>query len=348
MVVMAHMARAPIPSIRAANEHTIVGESPAIERMHDFIDRVAQSESTVLIYGESGTGKELVVRAIHEKSPRSRGPLIAVNCAAIPEHLLESELFGHVRGAFSSAVADKKGKMELAHGGTLFLDEVGELPLGLQAKLLRALQEREIEPVGGTRPIRVDVRVITATNVDLRVAVEQKTFRQDLYFRLDVVSFEMPPLRKRREDIPLLAQHFLDKVCKDLEREAPVLSAEAKDLLQHYDWPGNVRELQNMMERAIVLGSGSGVIRPSDLPFSVQTSTGREAAGGKGFRASVRRYKRQLVTEAIERAGGNMTGAAKELSVNPCYLHRLMRTLALREPRAAKTEQLETAGEITA
>jgi transcriptional regulator with GAF, ATPase, and Fis domain len=341
------MARAPLASIRAANDNAIVGVSPAIERMHDFIDRVAQSESTVLIHGESGTGKELVVRAIHRQSNRARGPLVAVNCAAIPEQLLESELFGHVRGAFSSAVVDKKGKMELAHGGTLFLDEVGELPLALQAKLLRALQEREIEPVGGTRPIRVDVRVIAATNADLRTAVEQKTFRRDLYFRLDVVSFEMPPLRKRREDIPLLAQHFLDKVCSCLDREAPVLSAEACELLRHYDWPGNVRELQNVMERAIVLGSGSGVIRPSDLPFSVRTSNGRDGGGGKGYRAAVRKFKRQLVRDAIEKAGGNMTGAAKELSVNPCYLHRLMRTLALREPKvteAGNAERLETVG----
>jgi two-component system, NtrC family, response regulator HydG len=325
--------------------HTIVGSSPAMRRVHEFIQRVAPSDASILILGESGTGKELVVRAIHDESPRARGPLVAVNCAAIPEQLLESELFGHVRGSFSGAVVDKKGKMELANGGTLFLDEVAELPMLLQSKLLRALQEREIEPVGGSRPVQVDVRVIAATNVNLREAVEQKTLRQDLYFRLDVISLLVPPLRERREDVIPLAEYFLERF--SAAGSTQVLSEETCEVLLRHDWPGNVRELQNAIQRATVMGAASGVLQPGDLPEAVRNGSKEKQSSGHGYRASVRAFKRQMILDAIEASGGSMTEAAHALMVNPCYLHRLMRTLGLREGKetAPRAELYQSASQ---
>jgi len=245
-------------------EHNMVGESAAMQRVYKFISKVAPTDATVLIGGESGTGKELAARAIHRNSKRSQKPFMAVNCAALSESLLESELFGHERGAFTGAIAQKKGRLEIATGGTVFLDEIGELPPPLQVKLLRVLQEREFERVGGTLTIKVDVRVIAATNKNLEDAMAKNEFRHDLYYRLNVVSLEMPALRERREDILLLASYFVEKYATMCNRRLKGISPEARNQLLAYDWPGNVRELENMIERAVVLGT-TGWIRPADF-----------------------------------------------------------------------------------
>ncbi len=248
--------------------HSMVGESKAMREVYEFVSRVAGRDSTVLISGESGTGKELVARAVHMNSARKDEPFVAINCAAITETLLESELFGHERGAFTGAVAQKKGKLEVAEGGTVFLDEIGELALAMQAKLLRVLQEREFERVGGTRPIKLDVRLIAATNRDLKEASRTGAFRSDLYYRLNVVSLHMPALRERREDIPLLAAFFAAQHGEKVKRRVAGISPEAQACLLRYDWPGNVRELENAIERAVVLGS-TEVILAEDLPDSI-------------------------------------------------------------------------------
>jgi two-component system, NtrC family, response regulator HydG len=246
----------------------MVGKSEAMREVHRFIAKVAPTDSTVLICGESGTGKGLVARAIHENSPRASQLFVTINCAALAEGLLESELFGHERGAFTGTVAMRKGKFEIADGGTLLLDEVGELNPALQAKLLRVLQHHEFERVGGTRPIRVDVRILAAGNRDLEAAVRSNIFRQDLFLRLNVIGFTVPPLREHREDIPALAAHFAKRFSEKLKRPPMEISAEARAALMRYDWPGNVRELENAIEMAVVLGS-TGVILPEDLPETV-------------------------------------------------------------------------------
>ena len=245
-------------------EHNMVGESSAMQRVYQFISKIAPTDATVLINGESGTGKELAARAIHRNSKRAQKPFMAVNCAALTESLLESELFGHERGAFTGASAQKKGRLEIASGGTVFLDEIGELTPALQVKLLRVLQEREFERVGGTLTIRVDVRVIAATNKNLEDAMAKAEFRHDLYYRLNVVSLEMPPLRERREDIMLLASYFVDKYGTRCNRKLKGISPEARASLLAYDWPGNVRELENMIERAVVLGTSDWIL-PKDF-----------------------------------------------------------------------------------
>ena len=320
----------------ATVEHGMVGESPAVKKVYRFISRVAAADTTVLVRGESGTGKELAARALHENSPRRERAFVAINCAALTETLLESELFGHERGAFTGAIAQKKGKLEVADGGTLFLDEVGELAPTLQAKLLRVLQEREFERVGGTRTIRVDVRVVAATNRDLEEAVRKGGFRQDLYYRLNVVSFEMPPLRERREDIPLLASYFVAKYAAKFKRRVTGLSPEARACLVNYDWPGNVRELENAVERAVVLGSTDRVL-PEDLPETVLDAAPEPSPHGPDAAPSFTRYhdalreaKRQLILRALEQSSGNFTEAARLLGVHPNYLHRLIRNLNLR------------------
>src|SRR5207253_4817365 len=250
----------------------IVGESPAIVKLLQMIARLAPRDTSVLILGESGTGKELVARALHRQSPRAAKPFAAINCAALTETLLESELFGHEKGAFTGAVAQKKGKLEAAEGGTVFLDEVGELAAPLQAKLLRVLQEREFERVGGTRPIKLDIRLIAATNVDLNEASRTGKFRQDLYYRLNVVSLEVPPLREHPQDIPLLAAYFIARYSEKVNRRVAGISPKARTCLLHYSWPGNVRELENAIERAVVLGS-TELILPEDLPDSILEET---------------------------------------------------------------------------
>jgi transcriptional regulator with PAS, ATPase and Fis domain len=284
----------------------------------------------VLINGESGTGKELAARAIHRKSPRASKTFMAINCAAIPETLLESELFGHEKGAFTGASAQRKGRLEMADGGVVFLDEIGELAPALQVKLLRVLQEREFERLGGTRPIRVDIRLIAATNRNLEESVKSGTFRRDLYFRLNVVNLMMPALRDRKEDIPLLADFFVHKLTKKSGSAAKRLSRQALAVLANYDWPGNVRELENVIERALVLGT-SDTILPEDLPESLLE---REPAPGveeAKYHAAIKDLKKKLIRNAIEEAGGNFTEAARLLGVHPNYLHRLIRNLEIRD-----------------
>lgn len=310
-------------------EHNMIGESQRMRDVYQFIARVAPTSSTVLIWGESGTGKELAARAIHLNSPRKSKPFVAVNCAALTETLLESELFGHEKGAFTGAVAQKKGKLEVADGGTLFLDEVGEMPQLLQAKLLRVLQEREFERVGGTRTLKVDIRLVAATNKDLEEAIRQGTFRQDLYYRLNVVALSMPPLRERREDITLLASYFVQKYADKCNRKVRGISNEARSRLTSYDWPGNVRELENAIERAVVLGT-TEVILPEDLPEAALETATQATGGVANYHDAVTEAKKQLILKAVEQAGGNYTEAAKLLGVHPNYLHRLIRNMNLR------------------
>jgi transcriptional regulator with GAF, ATPase, and Fis domain len=308
--------------------HSMVGESTRMRAVYDFVSRAAPSDSTVLILGESGTGKEMVARAIHQNSMRSEAPFVAINCASLTEALLESELFGHERGAFTGAVAQKKGKLEIAAGGTVFLDEIGELAPTLQARLLRVLQEREFERVGGTRPIKADVRVIAATNRDLKEAAERKEFRPDLYYRLNVIALQMPALRERRKDIPLLAMHFARKHGERVKRRITGISREAEELLAAYDWPGNVRELENAIERAIVLGSLEE-IGAEDLPESVGEAT--TIAGASSFTELLKEAKRRIVLDTIQNAGGNCSEAARQLGLHPNNLQRLIRNLNLRD-----------------
>ena len=312
--------------------HSMVGESKAMREVYEFVSRVAGRDSTVLISGESGTGKELVARAVHQNSARADKPFVAINCAAITETLLESELFGHERGAFTGAVAQKKGKLEVAEGGTVFLDEIGELALPMQAKLLRVLQEREFERVGGTRPIKLDVRLIAATNRDLKEASRTGTFRSDLYYRLNVVSLQMPALRERREDIPLLAAFFAAQHAEKVKRRVAGISPEAQACLMRYDWPGNVRELENAIERAVVLGS-TEVILAEDLPDSILEETVASGQPVNALAEGIREAKKVLIERAIEQANGNYTEAAKILGVHANHLFRLIRTLNLKPKR---------------
>jgi transcriptional regulator with GAF, ATPase, and Fis domain len=318
-------------------EHNMVGRSKPMRVLFDRIARVARTEATVLIRGESGTGKELVARAAHRNSTRANRPFIAINCAAITETLLESELIGHEKGAFTGAIRLKKGKVELADGGTLFLDEIGELPLPLQAKLLRAIQEREFERVGGTRPVRVDFRLIVATNRDLEAAVKGGTFRQDLFYRLNVVTLSLPPLRDRKEDLPLLADHFVRKHAAHTGRRMHGLAPEALARLAKHDWPGNVRELENVIEQALALGSDDRIV-VEDLPMGLGESSGDDIPTSVGssllnYHAAVEQAKRELIVRALEHANHSPAAAARLLGVHPNYLHRLMRNLNLRQAR---------------
>jgi transcriptional regulator with GAF, ATPase, and Fis domain len=326
--------------------HNMLGESAAMRQLFALISKVASNDSTVLLYGESGTGKELAARAIHKASSRRDAPFVAINCAAIPGELLESELFGHEKGAFTGAALQKKGQIELANTGTLFLDEIGELALPLQAKLLRVLQEREFTRVGGGRPVHIDIRVLAATNRDLSLAVKAGTFRQDLYYRLNVISITLPPLRERRDDILLLAKYFVSGSSARCNRQVLGISPEAENLLLRYDWPGNIRELENAIERAVVLGS-SEFILPEDLPeclfetlppadlasaicpSPMETMPSLEPGVG-AYQSSVVELKKQLIIKAVHDAGGNYTEAAKSLRVSPNYLHRLIRNLNIK------------------
>ena len=311
-------------------EQSLVGEGARIKEIFQFLARVAPTESTVLIEGESGTGKELAAKALHRNSHRANKPFVAINCAAIPETLLESDLFGHERGAFTGAAVQKKGRLEVADGGVVFLDEIGELAPALQVKLLRVLQEREFERVGGTHTIKVDIRLIAATNRDLNDAVRTGQFRQDLYYRLAVVRLTMPPLRERREDIPMLTRHFVQKYAKRSKVKPKPVSREAMAALVNYEWPGNVRELENAIERALVMGSAD-MVRLEDLPESLlEQESAAEMHEGK-YHASVKELKKQLIIDAVEQTRGNYVDAAAILGVHPNYLHRLIRNLGLKE-----------------
>jgi len=294
----------------------LIGRSAPMQQLFRAVRRVAGSRASVLVRGESGTGKELVARAIHELGPRRDAPFVAVNCAAIPETLMESELFGHERGAFTDAREARMGKFEAAGGGTLFLDEIGEISPAVQAKLLRVLQERTIERLGGGRPIEVDVRIVAATNRDLEAAVAAGEFRSDLYYRINVVPLEVPPLRARRDDIPLLVASFLERLAADEGGPRRELSAEAWEALQRHDWPGNVRELENAIERATTLAEGPG-IGLEDLPEEVRLAGLKAAvrAGQMPFDEAVSRFERDLLQEALERARWNQTRAAEHLGI---------------------------------
>ena len=317
-------------------QHCMVGESPKMREVLQFTAKAAPTESTVLLRGESGTGKELVARAIHQNSLRRDKPFVAINCAALTESLLESELFGYEKGAFTNALAQKKGKLETADGGTVFLDEVGELALTLQAKLLRVLQEREFDRVGGTRPVQVNVRVIAATNRSLEEAIKAGSFRNDLYFRLNVISFTLPPLRERRQDIPLLASFFIDKHSRQARRRVSGLSPQARAILIGYDWPGNIRELENAIERAIVLGS-SEMLLAEDLPENLLERNLPADAKPTLFHDVVNQTKRQVILKAFEGSAGNYTETAKLLGLHPNYLHRLIRNLDLKPELKKRT-----------
>ncbi len=315
-------------------QHDMVGDSPRMRQIYQMIAKVGPMDSTTLICGESGTGKELVARALHRNSPRANNPFIAINCAAMPETLMESELFGYEKGAFTGAAAQKKGKLELANGGTVFLDEIGELAPALQAKLLRVLQERVLDRLGGTHSIPVNIRVLTATNRDPAEEVRKGSFRQDLYYRLNVVSVIMPALRERREDIPLLAEHFLAKHAAKAPRRVSGISREALSYLVAYDWPGNVRELENTIERAVVLGTGETVMA-EDLPETLLEKAEPGASPVGQFHEVLAATKRELINKALQQNHGNYTRAAKFLGLHPNYLHRLMRNLNMKGEGAA-------------
>ena len=311
-------------------DQSLVGEGTRIKEIFQFLGRVAPTDSTVLIEGESGTGKELVAKALHRNSPRANKQFMAINCAAIPETLLEDDLFGHEKGAFTGAAALKKGRLEVADGGVVFLDEIGDLAPALQVKLLRVLQEREFERVGGTQPIKVNIRLIAATNRDLEEAVRKGEFRQDLYYRLAVVRVTVPPLRERREDIPLLTRHFVQKHATRCRVKARPISPEALAALASYEWPGNVRELENAIERALVMGA-SDMVLLEDLPESVLEQSPPGEADGRKYHASVKHLKKQLILDAVMQTRGNYIEAAAILGVHPNYLHRLIRTLQLKD-----------------
>ena len=302
----------------------LIGASHSLERIVKHARTVAATSATVLIIGENGTGKELLARAIHEESPRSEGPFVGVSCAALPETLIESELFGHEKGSFTTATQARKGRFELADGGTLFLDEIADLTPTVQVKLLRVLQERSFERVGGTKTLHVDIRLIAASNCDLEQEVAAGRFRRDLFYRLNVVPLTLPPLRARKEDIPVLAIHFAQKSAEKYNRPAPVLDPLLMEALQEYDWPGNVRELENVMERLVVLTNRPAI----DLEFLPEkmlrvlpgTNLGDEATLEGGVAA----FKRQMIVKALESAHGNKVAAAKLLGISRSYLHRLI------------------------
>lgn len=312
-------------------EHSMVGESSPMRYVYQVIAKVAPTDSTVLISGESGTGKELAARAIHVNSKRAQRPFVAVNCAALAESLLESELFGHEKGSFTGALGMKRGRLEIADGGTVFLDEIGELAPPLQVKLLRVLQEHEFERVGATRTIKANIRLIAATNRDLEQAIATGDFRQDLYYRLNVVELEMPSLRDRREDIPLLSNYFAAKHGEKCNRRVMGISPEAQARLLSYDWPGNVRELENAIERAVVLGS-TELLLPEDLPEAVleKESPSSPATVGTSYHDAVTKTKKEIILNAMDQTKGNITDAARLLGVHPNYLHRLIRNLDIR------------------
>jgi DNA-binding NtrC family response regulator len=317
----------------------MVGQSPLMQGVYELIERVADSDSTILIQGESGTGKEVVAKTIHFNSARRDKPLIPVNCGAIPEALLESELFGHEKGAFTGAAASRIGRFELAHGGTLFLDEISELPLPLQVKLLRVLQERSFERVGGTKTIHVDVRILAATNQDLEQAVEEKRFRKDLFYRLNVIPMVIPPLRERREDIPLLIDHFIRRFNEKKQRKIQGISPDAEKLLLEYPWPGNIRELENLIERLVTLKQ-EGFIQPPDLPDKLTKSHERRLLfqfelpeEGADFSELVSEFENQLLQQALSKANGVKNRAAQLLKMNRTTLvEKLKRRWSHRNP----------------
>ena len=319
----------------------IIGTSRPMQEVFRQVAQVTGSAATVLIRGESGTGKELVAHAIHHHSPRRDGPFVKVNCAALPESLIESELFGHERGAFTGALSRRKGRFEVAHGGTIFLDEIGELSLATQAKLLRVLQEREFERVGGVAPLPVDVRVIVATNRELERAIGEGTFREDLYYRLNVFPIFMPALRERKPDILLLADHFLEKFATQHERPIKRITTPAIDMLMGYHWPGNVRELENVIERAVLVCDGE-VIHARHLPPTLQTAEASGTAPVGSLTHQVEALERDLLADALKTAGGNRTRAARLLGVTPRILSYKLRKYRLGPTNLSDSPRIRT------
>ncbi len=308
----------------------IIGKSPAMQRIFELLRQIAPTNATVLITGESGTGKELIAKAIHHNSLRRNGPFVALNCAAVSEGVLESELFGHVKGAFTGAVRSREGKFEFASGGTLFLDEVGDTPLSIQSKLLRVIEEREIVRVGSNEPIRVDVRLLAATNQDLEKLVEEKAFREDLYFRLNVVSVHLPPLRERREDIPLIADATIRQLNEEYGKEIEGISAEALEILTGYSWPGNVRELKNAVESMHIVSRGP-VLQVEDIPAKIRAA-GRPAAGLPRLSGvSIQEMERELIRNTLRDVGGNRERAASLLGISERTLYRKIKAYELEE-----------------
>ncbi len=334
---------------KEAGRFEMVGKSPAMERVYALVRKAAPSEGRVLITGENGTGKELVARAIHENSRRKAAPFVKLNCAAVPHELIESELFGHERGAFTGAVAARKGKFETANGGTLFLDEVGDMPPPMQAKLLRVLQEGELERVGGSETLKVDVRVIAATNKDLAREIESERFREDLYYRLNVVPIHVPPLRERRGDIAGLCVAFLEEACERNGKRPMRLSREALLLLEGYDYKGNVRELKNLVERLAILSDGQEV-GADDVALSLPSATRAEAGSGGRFRPGrtfhemVEDAEREIILAALAHAKDNVTEAARTLALERGHFYKKMKALGLR--RGAGPEAAEAAPEV--
>ncbi|NNF07654.1 MAG: sigma-54-dependent Fis family transcriptional regulator [Candidatus Eisenbacteria bacterium] len=302
----------------------LVGNSPEVLRLYQLLEQVGPSYASVLITGESGTGKELVARTLHSLSPRRKAPFVALNCSAIPESLLESELFGHERGAFTGASTARAGCFELASGGTIFLDEIGEMPLNLQKKLLRVLEDRRVRRLGGGVEIEVDVRIVSATNADVQRLLRTNTFREDLYYRLNVFSIELPPLRDRRSDIPILAHHFLKQLAMANDKPIHHIHENAMDLLNRYDWPGNIRELRNAIERAVVVCSG-GELQAHHLPEALRTPNARPSVNGTGVHVPVGTAlddaERMVILDTLSRMDGNKTQTARVLGITPKTLH---------------------------
>jgi DNA-binding NtrC family response regulator len=349
-------ARAPRPQLApqpgdGGGRFGLIGRSPVLEQIFAVIEKVADTPSTVLITGESGTGKELIARALHANSARRDKPFIKINCAAIPKTLMESELFGYEKGAFTGAVGSKPGRFELADGGTLFLDEIGEIPVEMQVKLLRVLQESEFERVGGIKTIKVDVRLVTATNRDLQKEVAAANFREDLFYRLNVVPVHLPPLRDRKEDIPLLVQHFVSKFNERLKKNIARVEDDAHEKLLTHPWPGNIRELENVLERTILFAEGPS-IRARDLPAELGATVGAPVAAAVGETTNPRvalpptvpagslkemvkheteRLERELIQRALDETGGNVTQAARKLKISRKSLQNKMKEFGLRE-----------------
>jgi len=319
----------------------IVGNSPAMQEVYKTVGKVAKSDATVLVTGESGTGKELVAEALHYNSNRRAGPLVKVSCAALPETLLEAELFGHEKGSFTGAMTQRRGRFEMADKGSIFLDEIGEMSLQTQTKLLRVLQDKKIERIGSSLPIKVDLRIICATNKDLQKQVEQTKFRDDLFYRLNVIHIHMPPLRERKEDIPSLVEHFLAKHRYSATAQPAAISEEALRRLMEYDWPGNVRELENVVERAVVLSRGQ-VITSRELPFGDHEGDGEEGHGDElptersFFKKSVAQFEKDLIMKALRDAGGNRSKAAEMLGIYRRLLYAKIKEYGL-EGYPAKT-----------
>ena len=317
----------PLPEPAGGTDDAIVGASPQMIGVFKAIARAATSDATVLVLGESGTGKEMVARVLHARSRRGRGPFVAINCAAIPENLLESELFGHEKGAFTGAIGRRIGRFERAHGGTLFLDEIGDMSMALQSKILRAIQEREVERVGGGSPVSIDVRIVAATNRDLREAVREGRFREDLYYRLAVVTLELPPLRERGTDLDLLSMHFFAHYAREHGRPVRAVAEEVFNVLHRHPWPGNVRQLRNAAERAVVMADGE-ILLPQHLPGDVLHASDPPSANGGGPSAAepplvtLEEMEKRMIRRALRETGNNVTMAAERLGIHRNTLRR--------------------------